>query len=282
MSLHEQRHPVAPTEPAESARVENVPSTSAAPERVVARWHEHALLHAFLVVALVAAAFSPASRAYFITFDDLTYVAQNPYLPLGFTAEGLRYAFTTYDSCNWHPLTWLSLMLDFQLFGYWASGYHIVNVVIHAMASLMLLGWLRQSTGAVYRPLLVTLIFALHPLRVESVVWISERKDVLSLFFGIGALWAYTRYAHHRRLGMYLVSVTLTALSLLCKPTLVTMPTLLLLLDVWPLGRVRFSRGLHDAPAIACAPEAPMHRLILEKIPFLALSLVSSSNLNRR
>lgn len=223
-----------------------------------------------LAVALVAAvflAYASVVHNAFINFDDEAYLVGNPQLHQGFTPASLRWAFTTTTTGNWLPLTWLSHMLDFRLFGRWAGGHHAVSVVIHAANTALLFGVLSAMTGAFWRSALVAALFGLHPLRVESVAWAAERKDVLMILFGVLAIGAYLRYVRHRTKGAYAATLGLYACSLMCKAMLVTLPGILLLLDLWPLNRWTRLRGA------ACLPGRP---LLLEKAPFLALAAAAS------
>ena len=211
----------------------------------------------------------------FFNYDDSFYVYQNPWISNGLTRAGLVRAFTHPLVGNWHPLTSFSLMLDAQIFGLNAGGYHFVNVCLHTITVLLLFFVLRSMTGAVWRSALVAAIFAIHPLRAESVVWISERKDVLSGVFFFLALGAYRRYAKKPpSLGAYLVVAATLALGLLSKAMLVTFPFLLLLLDYWPLRRFTFS-----PPALSGQDEGRTTStswLIAEKLPFVALAVAIS------
>jgi cytochrome c-type biogenesis protein CcmH/NrfG len=207
----------------------------------------------------------------FIRYDDQEYVTENKTVQQGWTRDGIIWAFAHPHAANWHPVTWLSHMLDCQIFGLKASGHHLTNVVLHLANTLLLFFLLRSMTGAVWRSAVVAALFALHPLHVESVAWISERKDVLSALFGLLALWAYATYARCsdkrvlKRLPLYLLALLLFLLGLMSKPMLVTIPFVMLLLDFWPLNRMTPCR----AKAARC-----MVQLCLEKIPFFALSLV--------
>ncbi len=182
--------------------------------------------------------FARALGAGFVNFDDPFYVTRNAHVTSGLSAAGTRWAFTTFDVFNWHPLTWLSLQLDATLFGTNARGFHLTNVLLHAANAAVLFLALRSLTGVFWRSAAVALLFAVHPLRVESVAWVAERKDVLSLFFGLLALWAYAAYARRPSAGRYLAVAGLFTLSLLAKPMLVTLPCLFLVLDWWPLRRL--------------------------------------------
>src|SRR5262245_39171057 len=208
------------------------------------------------LLLLTAAVFAPARSFNFIGFDDPDYVTKNPHVLAGLTWSGVKWAFTTDAAANWHPLTWLSHMTDVQLFGAGQAGaHHITSVAIHA-TNVMLLFWLLTSlTGSTWRSAFVAALFAVHPLHVESVAWVAERKDVLSTMFGLLAIGAYVRYVRQPGWKPYALALLLFTLSLMSKPMLVTLPVLLLLVDVWPLGR---------------QPK------LLEKWPFFGLSVASS------
>ena len=198
----------------------------------------------------------------FVNYDDNDYVYYNSNIQAGITLKSVKWAFTTGHCANWHPLTWLSLMLDWQLFGLNAGGYHLTNLLFHIVNTLLLFIVLKEMTNAVWQSAFVAALFALHPLHVESVAWVSERKDVLSIFFWILTMWAYLRYVNRPKIGRYLLIVVFLALGLMSKPMLVTMPFILLLLDYWPLGRLITKRSL-------------LYRLI-EKIPLFILIILSS------
>lgn len=200
-----------------------------------------------LLTSAPLAAYWQVQNHDFILFDDPEYVTQNPYVMQGLSFEGLRWAFTRAHSGNWHPLTWLSLMLDSHIFGPDAGGYHLTNLVLHVFNGLLLFGLLKRVTGAVWRSAFVAAVFALHPLHVESVAWVTERKDVLSMFFGLLTIWAYAGYARKGGVGRYLLVAILLALGLMAKQMLVTWPFVLLLLDYWPLGRMQVN-GSHTDP----------------------------------
>src|SRR5215467_8972259 len=173
----------------------------------------------------------------FITLDDPTYIQDNPMVNRGVTLAGLAWAFTTFHSENWHPLTWIAHMVDSQFFGTFAGGHLLVNALIHTANTLLLLWFLLRTTRARWSSALVAALFALHPLHVESVAWAAELKDTLSTFFGLLSLIAYARYAQAPSVRRYAwVAITL-ALGLMAKPMLVTWPFVMLLLDYWPLGR---------------------------------------------
>ncbi|HEY2913694.1 MAG TPA: tetratricopeptide repeat protein, partial [Candidatus Angelobacter sp.] len=218
----------------------------------------------------------------FVNFDDDTYVYANPIIASGLTLQGVAHAFSGKHSGNWHPLTTLSHMLDCQLWGLHPGGHHLTNVVLHTIAVILLFLVLQQMTGAIWRSAFVAAVFAIHPLHVESVAWISERKDVLSAVFFMLTLGAYVRYSRSPSIGRYLTMSLLFALGLLSKPMLVTVPFILLLLDYWPLGRFVSVVGTSrcDVPRKLSGQRVPtpscewpvVRGLVIEKIPLLALS----------
>src|SRR5262245_41750381 len=188
-----------------------------------------------VLVAWTLAAFWPVRANDFVSYDDGQYLTKNQIVQAGLTGAGVTWAFEIGHAGNWHPLAWLSPMLDCQLFGLTAPAHHMVNVGLHAANAALLFLLLRYMTGALWRSALVAALFALHPLRVESVAWAAERKDVLSTFFGLLAMLAYARYASWPSVRWYLALIVCYALSLMAKPMLVTLPFLLLVLDYWPL-----------------------------------------------
>ena len=252
-----------------------VPETRlASPSRWPSRWKTPAICLG--LVAITWGIFGRALGYDFFNYDDSFYVYQNHWISDGLTRAGFVRAFTHPLVGNWHPLTSLSLMLDAEIFGLKAGGYHGVNVALHSIAVLLLFFVLRSMTGAVWRSALVAAIFAIHPLRAESVVWISERKDVLSGVFFMLGLWAYCRYAQGPpRLLNYLLVATALTLGLMSKAMLVTFPCLLLLLDYWPLRRFAFSPAGADGPRNK-PPSASVARLLLEKVPLLGLTIAIS------
>ncbi len=206
----------------------------------------------------------------FVGFDDPAYVYHNPHVRAGLTWDGFGWAFTTFQQANWHPLTWLSLMLDAQLYGLHAGGYHLTNLLLHLLNTLLLFRWLRTATGALWPAAVVAFFFAAHPLHVESVAWVTERKDVLSTAFFFLTLLAYTRYTRAGgpgRMRFYWLALGLFALGLITKPMLVTLPPLLLLLDYWPLRRFE--------PGTTREHWRQLGRLLVEKIPFGVLMAAS-------
>jgi len=277
------------------------------------------------LAAIVWFVFGQTLHHAFVNYDDQDYVYENPIVQKGLTWDGFRWAFTHVAASNWHPLTWISHMLDCELYGLNPAGHHLTNVVLHWLAATLLFLVLRRmlclrgevaatQTGALWRSAFVAAVFALHPLRVESVAWVAERKDVLSGVFFMLTLWAYAEYSERGRRSVgsgeggakgkhptpviqhptfiggqgstsalrplfplpsslfYLLSLLCFALGLMCKPMLVTLPLVLLLLDYWPLGRFSF-------PTLA-TPLSPLSspllwRMLLEKVPFLALAAAS-------
>ena len=198
-------------------------------------------------------------------FDDNRYVYENPMVQSGISLKGIAWAFTTFEFGNWHPLTWISYMLDDQLFGLNPGAQHGINVALHAGAALLLFLAFLRMTRKVWCACALAAVFALHPLHVESVAWISERKDVLSTFLLMLTLFLYARYVEKPRPSRYLWMFTAFALSLLAKPMAVTFPFVLLLIDIWPLRRI--------APA---SWQTDLRRRVLEKAPLLAISALAS------
>ena len=197
----------------------------------------------------------------FISLDDHGYVTQNMHVNQGLTWAGWKWAWTSMEQANWHPLTWLSLMLDAQLYGLNAGGYHLTNLLLHLANAVLVFVWLRKATGALWPSALTAFFFVVHPLHVESVAWITERKDVLSAFFFFLTLTAYTSYVQRQGRRFYWLAIGLYGAGLLAKPMLVTLPLLLLLIDFWPLQRLG---------------AVYWQRLLREKIPFFLLAAVSS------
>jgi Flp pilus assembly protein TadD len=220
-----------------------------------------------LLAAVVFAVYFPVLHYGFVDYDDGDYFFNNAHVQGGFSRANVSWAFTSSEAVNWHPLTWLSLMLDAQLFGQGAAAPHLVNVVLHAANSILLFLLLRRLTGARWQSTAVAMFFAVHPLHVESVAWVSERKDVLSGFFALLTLLCYERYVRaegrqpRQKWVFYSLAILLFACGLMSKPMLVTLPFVMLLLDFWPLGRFTM---------------ASLPRLLLEKVPFILLSAAAS------
>jgi tetratricopeptide (TPR) repeat protein len=221
------------------------------------------------------AAYAPIWDSSFVNYDDTLYVTQNPRVQEGLTLESIRWAFTSFVTANWHPLTWLSLQTNAQLFGVEPRSFHLTNLALHLVSTLLLFWVFRQMTGAVWPSAFVAALFALHPLHVESVAWISERKDVLSTLFWMLALWAYARYAQQPGLGRYFLVMLFFALGLLAKPMVVTLPCVLLLLDFWPLGRFSFGARKSQRSGQGAAPVS-LASLVVEKLRLFSLAIGSS------
>jgi protein O-mannosyl-transferase len=221
-----------------------------------------------IALALVTiAVFCPVTRFQFVNYDDTDFVTANPHVQAGLTADGFKWAWTSEVARNWHPITMFSHMLDCQLFGLKPWWPHFVNLLLHTANTVLLFGLLRRMTGAIWRSAAVAALFALHPLHVESVAWVAERKDVLSTLFWLLTTWAYVRYTEEFKVQnsefkvFYALSVVLFALGLMSKPMLVTLPFTLLLLDYWPLARMK--------------PGRSVWLLVVEKIPYFLLSAAS-------
>jgi tetratricopeptide (TPR) repeat protein len=218
-----------------------------------------------VLAAAVLAVYSPVVGFDFVNLDDPLYVYENPHVRAGITPEGIRWAFTNLDANFWHPITWLSHMLDWQLFGPRAGGHHAMGLLLHVANTLLLFLALARLTSRLWESAAVAALFALHPLHVESVAWVSERKDVLSALFFMLTLLAYTRFVETPTPGRYLSVIIPYALGLMAKPMLVTVPFILLLLDLWPLRRIG-----NSGPGWTAAKT-----LILEKIPFVVLAVLA-------
>jgi len=221
----------------------------------------------WVVVVLIAInliSYAPVWHYPFVNYDDPEYVSANPAVTSGLTWNAVSWAFTTGHASNWHPLTWLSHMADVEVFGLNAAPHHVVNFAFHVGSTLLLFWFFNRTTSALGPSAFVAALFAVHPLHVESVAWIAERKDVLSMFLGACTLCAYMRYVRRPNPKSYLLVFGLLALGLMAKPMLVTMPFLLMLLDFWPLGRLRFEPGSNWT------------KLVREKIPLLLLVAASS------
>ena len=238
---------------------------------------QRSLLICFALVFVTLAAYWQVSTYDFLNYDDPNYISRNEHVKTGLTFDNIIWAFTSYHSSNWHPLTWLSHILDCHLFGLKPGWHHIVNLLFHIANTILLFAVLKRMTSAVWRSAFVAALFAIHPLHVESVAWIAERKDVLSTLFWLLAMSAYVGYAKNRSTGRYVLALLLFALGLMAKPMLVTLPFVFLLLDFWPLERFQYVQTNTDKQK----PKSSFTRccwrvLLLEKIPFFALSVISS------
>jgi len=218
----------------------------------------------------------------FVSLDDGAYISENEHVLNGLTWDGAKWAFTTNTMGNWHPLTWLSLMLDCQLFDSKAKACHTINLMFHIANTVLLFVILKWMTGSVWPSAFVAAAFALHPLHVESVAWVSERKDVLSTLFWFLTMISYVQYAKKPDIKRYVLVILALALGLMAKPMLVTLPFVLLLLDYWPLSRLQFNQtkkekaSLKSKPIKTCYQSATAWRLIIEKLPLFILAAVSS------
>lgn len=214
------------------------------------------------------ALYNPVNRHPFVNYDDDRYITENLHVHNGLTWRTITWAFTATEQGNWHPLTWLSHALDYQLFHQNPAGHHFTSLLIHAANAVLLFLFLMYATRRLGPSLFVAALFALHPINVESVAWVAERKNVLCTFFFFATLIAYCWYARQPDWRRYLVFAGLFVLGLMSKPMVITLPFVLLLLDYWPLGRIR--GGHADATA------APLSKLVVEKLPLIALSAASA------
>jgi len=232
------------------------------------------------LVAAVIVTYLPVIHSDFVGYDDELYVTENKQVQEGFSSESLKWAFATFHSANWHPLTWLSHMLDCELYGLNPAGHHWTQVEFHIVNTVLLFFILFKMTGALYKSAFVAALFALHPLHVESVAWVSERKDLLSTFFGLMMIFAYHRYVKTSDFKNYLLIIVFLSLGLMAKPMLVTFPFVLLLLDFWPLERFQYQKNKNDDLS---QPGRTVYvgfkgfmRLVLEKIPLFIPVVISS------
>jgi hypothetical protein len=271
----------------------------ARPERLASSSHESKLAQVVaLVLGVVACAiYTRCLFAEFISFDDPIYVVNNRHLKDGLTWAGFQWAWTSFYAANWHPLVWLSLMVDHSLFGLSPWGYHLTNLLLHAANTVLLFYALREPTGEVWRPALAAALFAVHPLHVESVAWVTERKDVLSGLFWMASLWGYLAWARRDSRGAWWLALAALAVGLTAKQMLVTLPCVFVLMDIWPLGRWSGrlwgaqGQGVHHAgsiqhdaptargPAAGASPrlrERSLVALIAEKWPMFAVVFVAS------
>ncbi len=226
----------------------------------------------FLVISILCVYWQVRNFS-FVNFDDRQYVTSNYHVQAGITPESIRWAFSATQASNWHPLTWLSHMLDCQVYGMNPGHHHMTNVILHILNTLLLFFIFKRISGSQWKSAFVAALFALHPLHVESVAWVAERKDVLSTFFWMLTLWSYAGYVESSRLDKYLLLILFYILGLMAKPMLVTLPFVLLLLDYWPLKRFQLKLSENKIPGMQ---RRFYFGLILEKIPLFLLSFASS------
>ncbi len=232
------------------------------------------ILVCIVLIMVTFAVYWQVGNHEFLTYDDNSYIAENAHVSKGMTYDNIIWAFTSVDQCNWHPVTWLSHMLDTQIYGMNPRGHHLTNVVIHCCSTIFLFFLLVRLTGGLWQSSFVAAMFALHPLHVESVAWAAERKDVLSACFGFLTLFLYSHYVEKQRSNakscgtIYLLTLFSFVLGLMSKPMLVTLPVVMLLLDFWPLHR--FGIGQNSS-------RTSIYSLVKEKIPFFTFSILSSA-----
>jgi len=234
------------------------------------------LIISLLLILSIIITYGKVVNFDFVVYDDQDYITENRQVQEGVTVDGFIWAFTTFHAANWHPLTWLSHMLDCELYGLNPMGHHWVNLIFHMVNTVLLFLLLKLMTGTIWRSAFVAALFALHPLHVESVAWVSERKDVLSTFFGLLMIYAYCRYVDKSCFKNYLPVIIFLCLGLMCKPMLVTFPFVLLLLDFWPLKRFQpenYRLSKSDVKISSYFKRSSL--LFLEKIPLLIPVFIS-------
>src|SRR5215470_6874336 len=253
----------------QATRIQRVPLRRSTPPT-------HKRTTVVLCLAILTATFalySPVRSHPFINYDDPGYVAENKHVQEGLSVDTISWAFTATEQANWHPLTWIAHAMDYELFGLNAGGHHVNSVILHVLNGLLLFWLLVRATGRQWSSALVAGVFVLHPINVESVAWIAERKNVLSSFFFFVSLAVYGWYCWMPNWRRYAVLLATFAGGLASKPMLVTLPLVLLLVDYWPLGRVPQSTGTFSFLSMK---KATWKQLVLEKLPLLSLSLLSS------
>jgi Tfp pilus assembly protein PilF len=226
----------------------------------------------FLVLVTLAVYYQ-IGKFDFHSYDTAKYVYENDYVKNGLAAESIKWAFTSTYFSNWHPLTWLSHMLDVELYGLAAGRHHLTNLLFHIVNTLLLFGILSRMTGKVWQSGLVAALLALHPLHVQSVAWVAERKDLLSFFWGLLAIWSYYGYARNQSIGRFIPVLLFFILGLMAKPMLVTLPFVLLLLDYWPLERFKFEKSKPVGQNLP--PKSFKVSLIIEKLPLFIVTAAS-------
>ena len=234
------------------------------------------LIYVGIVIATIIA-YEPMRHNGFVSYDDSKYITQNPDIQQAITFQSLGRAFTQPHYYMWHPLTTITNMLDYQLFGLNPLGHHFVSLLLHIASALLLFRILSNMTGAIWPSAFVTAVFALHPVQVESVAWAAELKTVLSGFFWLLTMAAYIRYTKKPSVGRYILTLLVFGFCILTKPTVVTLPFILLLLDYWPLDRIKWGRQTKRIPKEKDRQDVPVWRLMIEKIPLLVLSAILSA-----
>jgi tetratricopeptide (TPR) repeat protein len=228
------------------------------------------LVYSAIILATLAV-YLPVNEFDFVVFDDPIYVARNPRVQEGLTFKNMLWSLTAIEASNWHPLTWISHMTDIQIFGLKAGRHHLISVGFHILNTILLLVWLNTMTGEFWKSSFVAALFAIHPLHVESVAWIAERKDVLSTFFCFLALWSYALYSQKKNRQQYLLSLFFFICALMAKPMIVTLPFVFIILDYWPLKR--FPEVFYKN--ITVHDKRNFWHLLVEKIPFLLFAILS-------
>jgi Tfp pilus assembly protein PilF len=242
--------------------------------------HRTKIIIGLLIIANLAV-FWQVTGHDFVSYDDKAYITDNPRVQRGWTLKNITWAFTTRHHKHWHPVTWLSHMTDCQLFGLNPGRHHLINLVLHILNTLLLFLFFNRLTGAYLRSAMVAALFALHPLHVETVAWVADRKDALSAFFWMLTMWTYVRYVERPSPGRYLLPLLLFILALMSKPMVVTLPLVLILIDYWPLGRLQFGTA-REATTSQPTPGLtsgfagqPVRRIFVEKILFLFPVVIS-------
>lgn len=230
---------------------------------------ENRLLSVVLLLAAIAViAYSPVLNNDFVSYDDYKYTTGNPFIKDGLTVEAVKWAFSTFYFSNWHPITWISHMADVSFYGFAPRGHHLTSLLIHAINGILLFFLLYSLTNKTLECAIVAALFAVHPLNVESVAWVAERKNCLSALFWLATLITYVKYVRRQTIGRYIAVLWLFSMALMSKPMAVTLPFTLLLIDYWPLGRFKSGQTV--------LKNHPVAGLIAEKIPFFILSVISS------
>ena len=227
-----------------------------------------------LLIISVICVYWPVKGYDFVSFDDFQYVVENPHVKSGISWDGYAWSVSSIYMANWHPVTWLSHMVDVHLFGMNAGAHHMINLFIHILNSLLVFFLLDRLTNDSWKSIIVAALFALHPLHVESVAWISERKDLLCSFFWMVAIIFYCGYVKNKSIYQYFMALLSFMFGLLSKPMIITLPLTLLLLDFWPLRRVNFKGGLIKDGTFNF-PQTHLGSLLLEKLPFFIFSAAS-------